>query len=442
MWSLAALIATGAALTSFFQRAALEQFQVNVFNSVDGLYAQTTVDDMGVVHPPPFTDLRATQAYSGHYWEIAEPRGNAVTPLITSRSLFDQVMQGPPGGVAELQRRRGKPVYYDILGPQGVPLRAVALISIVPRRSEPLIFMAAQDRRPVDKSAKRFAFLTAFALVALGGGLVLAVVLQVRFGLRPLFELGREIAEVRIGRRQRLAGDYPLEIEPLAEQVNALLAHNQEVVERQRTHVGNLAHALKTPLAVISSEAGSEPGALSEVVVRQAALMREQVDHHLRRARAAARAQTLGERTAIEPVLDEVSRMIERVFEDKGVVIDWDCTPDLNFRGERQDLLEVVGNLLENAGKWCRRRIDVAAAPDSTPGQLVLRVEDDGPGLPPERYAEVLKRGARLDESAPGSGLGLSIVDELVRAYGGKVQLDRSALGGLKVEVVLPAVDA
>jgi signal transduction histidine kinase len=440
IWSLAALIATGAALTSFFQRAALEQFQTGVFSIVDGLYAQTSVDEKGEVQPPQFTDLRATQAYSGKYWEIAEPSAQGISALVRSRSLFDQQLAGPPGGVEALGARLGKPIYYDTVGPQQVPLRAVALMARLPRRTEYVIFMAAQDRRPVDKSARRFLELTVFALVAMGLGLVLAVVLQVRFGLRPLFDLGREIAEVRTGKRQRLAGVYPLEIEPLAGQVNALLDHNQEVVERQRTHVGNLAHALKTPLAVITSEAGANPGSLAEVVVRQSVLMREQVDHHLRRARAAARSQSLGERTEVEPALDELARMIERVFEDKGVLIDWDCDEDLAFLGERQDLLEVAGNLMENAGKWCRKRVDVKAA-RSRPGFFTLTVEDDGAGLPEERREEVLKRGARLDESAPGSGLGLSIVDELARAYGGVVRLGEASLGGLSVTVELPAAE-
>jgi len=189
------------------------------------------------------------------------------------------------------------------------------------------------------------------------------------------------------------------------------------------------------------SEADQHPAdPLSQVVTRQAQTMREQVDHHLRRARAAARAQGFGERTEVAPVLDELARTLERIFGDKGVTIDWEADDDLSFRGERQDLLEVAGNVIENACKWCRRRVRAEAVP-AGPGLLRLTVEDDGPGLPPERRAEVLRRGARLDESAPGSGLGLSIVDELAKAYGGSVALSQSALGGLKVEVFLPLAE-
>jgi signal transduction histidine kinase len=188
------------------------------------------------------------------------------------------------------------------------------------------------------------------------------------------------------------------------------------------------------------TEAAGDDSPLAEVVRRQAALMRAQVDHHLRRARAAARAQSLGELTPVEPAIDELAVMLERVFQEKGVVIDWRAPEDLVFRGERQDLLEIAGNVVENACKWGKSRVRVAAEA-SAPGRFTLTVEDDGPGLPADRREEVLKRGARLDESAPGSGLGLSIVDELARAYGGGVRLDQSGLGGLKVVVELPSAE-
>jgi signal transduction histidine kinase len=180
---------------------------------------------------------------------------------------------------------------------------------------------------------------------------------------------------------------------------------------------------------------------LAELVMRQAQIMRGQVDHHLRRARAAARAQGPGERTPVAPVVDELSRTLAKIFQDRKLHIDWDVDEALAFHGERQDLLEMIGNVMENAAKWSRRKVLVRAAAGG-PAQLRVTVEDDGPGLPPERRGEVLQRGARLDESAPGSGLGLSIVEELAKAYGGSIQLADSALGGLRVELVLPGVDS
>jgi len=304
-------------------------------------------------------------------------------------------------------------------------------------RDAPVIYMSAEDRRPVDREVLNFVTATAIAFLLLGVGLVVAVIVQVRVGLRPLFRLRTEVAEVRRGKAERLSGRYPSELLPLTDELNALVAHNQETVERQRTHVGNLAHALKTPISVMMTEASQRPGPLAEVVTRQADVMRQQVDHHLRRARAAARSQGQGERTSVAEVLDELARTLERIYRDKGLVIDWDAPDDLWFQGERQDFMEIAGNAMENAGKFGRSKMRVRAT-DVGPERMRLVVEDDGPGLPPDRRAEVIQRGARLDESAPGSGLGLSIIDELARAYRGSLALGDTSLGGLSVAVELP----
>jgi signal transduction histidine kinase len=218
------------------------------------------------------------------------------------------------------------------------------------------------------------------------------------------------------------------------------MAHTQEVVERQRTHVGNLAHALKTPLSVMLTEASQQGGPLAEVVRRQVQTMGQHVDHHLRRARAAARTQGQGESTPVAPVVEDLSRTLERIYRSKLAEIEWACPEDLSFRGERQDLLEIAGNVMENACQWCAARVRVTAEPDG-PRHFVLTVEDDGPGLPPEKRSEVLRRGARLDERTPGSGLGLAIVDELARAYGGSIALGASLLGGAEAVIRLPRAE-
>jgi signal transduction histidine kinase len=445
VWSVLVLLLTGVALTTFFRQSALSRFDAGLADTVDAIYAGVAIEPDGRVVPPALTDARANRVYSGKYWQIGEttPRGG-VAAVARSRSLFDFELRVPESAVAELTESQGSTIYYDWRGPNEEPLRVAALMSRLPGRERPLVFMAAENSEPVSADARRFAVLTAGTLGLLALGLLGAVLAQVRIGLRPLFEMGKEIADVRKGKAQRLTRGYPQELAPLATEMNALLDHNQEVVERQRTHVGNLAHALKTPLSVMLAEAETHPGELSEVVGRQAQAMREHVDHHLRRARAAARLSSQGERTTVEPVIDELAVTLERVFLDKndgaGVEIDWRAPEDLCFQGEKQDLLEIAGNVMENACKWARRRVRVVAAgvEGANPPRLTLTVEDDGPGLPPERRAEVLKRGARLDEQTPGSGLGLSIVDELARAYGGSVRLDQAALGGLKVVLELP----
>jgi signal transduction histidine kinase len=441
-WSLAVLLVSAIVLALLFQQAALRRFDQGLSELIDNLLAASTIGDDSQVIAPALTDERALRAYSGKYWQIAEPTGDGrARALVRSRSLWDSELRIPAKVVARLNARPGPPVAYDSRGPLGEPLRALAAEAQLPGRAAPVIFLAAEDRTPVDRDVRGFMAATATAFVLLGAGLTAAVVIQVRVGLRPLFALRREIAEVRRGRAERLERSYPSELTPLADELNALMVHNQEVVERQRTHVGNLAHALKTPLSVMVTEAAQRPGPLGEVVTRQAEVMRQQVDHHLRRARAAARTQALGERTGVAEVLDELARTLERIFRDKGVRIDWDADDELTFQGERQDFLEIAGNAMENACKWCKGRVRVRAGGLSAQ-RLSLAIDDDGPGLPPDRRAEVVQRGARLDETAPGSGLGLSIIDELARAYGGALRLDDSSLGGLSVRLELPRAES
>jgi len=442
---LIALVTAGAAMTWFFQHSALNRVEAQLNEKLDDLYAGTTVESYPTgpeVIAPALTDQAALRAYSGHYWEIAEPDGKGGLKVIQpSRSLFDADIKPPADGVARL--KPGAPIhYYDSAGPNRQRLRVAARAAILPPYPRPVIFLTADDRSDLDHDSRRFAELALIALALAGSALIGGVVLQVRVGLRPLFRLQDQVADVRKGKADRVGTDYPVELTPLASELNALLDHNQEVVERQRTHVGNLAHALKTPLSVMQAEAEQRPNdPLAEVVARQALTMREQVDHHLRRARAAARAQGLGERTEVAPVLDELSRTLERIFGERGVMIDWDAEDDLVFRGERQDLLELIGNVMENACKWCRRRVRAVAEPDG-PGFLKVTVADDGPGLPEDQREAVLRRGERLDENAPGSGLGLSIVEELAKAYGGAVSLGESGWGGLLVELRLPQAEA
>ncbi|WP_254063046.1 sensor histidine kinase [Caulobacter sp. S45] len=443
IWSLLLLAAIGIALTAFFHHAATSRFNYDLTVLANDLYAGAGVDAGGQITAPSLGgDFR--RAYSGAYWQIADlPKGGRPIAIARSRSLWDQVLNVAPPTLAMLQAKPGQLFYYDTLGPAQdgrEPLRASALLAFLPGHAAPVLFVAAQNRAALDRDVRRFGWATAAAMAILGVGLVGVVFIQVRVGLNPLFAMGREIAEVRKGRAQRLTRPYPSELAPLANELNALLDHNQEVVERQRTHVGNLAHALKTPISVLLTEAVRTPGPLSEMVTRQAETMRHQVEHHLRRARAAARSQGSGERTPVAEVLDEIVRTLERIFRAREVMIDWEAGEDLLFLGERQDLQELAGNVLENACKFCRSRVRAEAEPLSAT-RWRLTVEDDGPGLPPDQRLAMLKRGERLDENAPGSGLGLSIVDELARAYGGSLTLSESRFGGLRVDLELPRAE-
>ncbi|MGI4819008.1 MAG: ATP-binding protein [Janthinobacterium lividum] len=442
-WILLALVVTGIVLTSVFQESALRRLGSTLSDTIDEVVVASTITPEGHVFIGSIRDARTERLLSGKYWMVAEPTAEGDLEIIArSESLAELDLAIDEGLEQRLVRALGQTVSYSAEdGPKGEPLRIAASMKTLPGRTTPVVFFAAIDRSDVDADTRQFATVTWLAMLLLGVGLVTAVFIQVRVGLRPLFDLRRAIADVHNGRANRAEGEYPREIQPLADQVNRLLEHNQETVERQRTHVGNLAHALKTPLAVMLAEAGTQEGPLPDIVRRQAQVMRDQVEHHLRRARAAARASHgLGERTPVGDVLDELAVMIERVFEEKGVEIDWRAPDELAFRGERQDLQEIFGNLIENAGKWSRRRVRVSAGP-AMPGQMIAVVEDDGPGIPEDQRDTALKRGTRMDEDTPGTGLGLSIVDELVRAYGGRVTLGASDLGGLKVVLELPSVD-
>jgi signal transduction histidine kinase len=298
---------------------------------------------------------------------------------------------------------------------------------------------------PIDWLDARLAnFLTrlSIALVLTGVGLVAVTLFQVRFGLLPLRRIEQGLSDIRSGNAERLRGDLPTEIEPLQSELNALLASNQEIIDRARTQVGNLAHALKTPLAVITNEAREDKGPLGNKIVEQAGIMRDQVNHYLDRARVAAGVSVIGRATPVKEVLEPLQRALERIHRDRNITITVDCPADVRFGGERQDLEEILGNLCDNACKWAKGKVTVEVSTAATrrlPGRLNIRIEDDGPGLSEEQRARIGKRGVRLDETKPGTGLGLSIVTDLVQSYRGSLTLARSSTGGLRIDLVLPS---
>ena len=431
LWFILSLVVVSVFLTSFFSFAANRQFQSGIDVLQTHLYANIFFDEDNRLIPPPNYDPRLNNAYTGLYWQITEIDAND-KPLWTlrSRSLLNANLSVP-----ERMNRSGDSVYYDSTDPLGRPLRVS--YKFISYKRHNLIYVVAEDKSKIGQDVTTFAIITGTALLLMSAFSLLAIFYQVRIGLRPLDQLGDEISALQRSEKQRLDGVYPSEIKPIAQQLNAFLDHNQDVLERQRTHVGNLAHALKTPISVLLGTATDETP-LSQIVKKQVDLMHQHVDRHLRRARAAARSQTIAERTEIEPVIDELAVMLEQVFHLKGVIIDWRCDEGLYFQGERQDLQEMLGNLIENACIWARSKVTVKAT--GTEDYAVILVSDDGPGLDPSRYDDVLKRGARLDESAPGSGLGLSIVDELVRSYKGRLVLGRAKLGGLEAGLHLPTL--
>ncbi|MEQ9518668.1 MAG: sensor histidine kinase, partial [Parvibaculum sp.] len=326
-------------------------------------------------------------------------------------------------------------------GPEEQPLRVVERWVLVPGVDVPVSFAVAGNMTQLEKLVDDFAGLLAGALIMIGVGILIALLIQVRYGLRPLEDVRKGLQKIRSGEEVKLKGDFPVEIEPLAEELNSLLEYANEVLERARTHVGNLAHALKTPLSVLANESRKDESALGQTVKHQTGLMRQQIEHHLSRARTAANARVLGASAPIEPVLSGLARTLERIYQERGIVIETSIEEGLAFKGEAQDLEEMVGNLLDNACKWADRNVNLRAVKSAgTVPRLLISVEDDGPGLPEEKRAMVLERGTRLDEAVPGSGLGLNIVGETAELYGGELLLGESEQGGLKAEIRLPRV--
>jgi signal transduction histidine kinase len=301
----------------------------------------------------------------------------------------------------------------------------------------------AGDASEIDEEIVTFDRTLAMTFAALAVVLLLTTLFQVRFGLAPLKRISESLAAIRSGAAERLEGSFPVEIAPLARETNALLDSNREIVERARTHVGNLAHALKTPLSVMVNEANARPDdPLAAKVTEQTNIMRDQVSRHLDRARIAARVAVVGTITDVVPVVQSLVRTMEKTHHGKHLAVALDMPSEARFRGERQDLEEMVGNLVDNAFKWGSGRVGIEVGLEQRePGRQVVRimVDDDGPGLSPSEREQVARRGRRLDETKPGSGLGLSIVVELAALYGGALNLGNSPIGGLRAELVLPA---
>ncbi|WP_427449936.1 sensor histidine kinase [Litorimonas sp. WD9-15] len=442
LWAVPGLIITALALTWLSRNSTYRAFDEPLESAVIGLIASVEVADDGALRlSRELPDPRYQRALSGKYWMIGEANDrNDIIPRLSSRSLYGSSLPISATVRSSLALQEQEPVRFVTDGPDidaNEALRVVARQVILPNMDTPVIVLAAADRTPVISAIRTFTLTAVTMIVILTLGLIFAVYAQVRLGLRPLFALGERIADVREGRAAEVEGVYPPEIAPLAGELNSLILHNKSVVDRAQTHVGNLAHALKTPIAVLRNEAAMGDVTNSLVVSRQTESMAQQVDHHLRRARAAARGQAIGVRAEMDPIIDGLVRTLPRIYRDKDLQIVRTGETGLMFRGAPRDLEDMVGNLMDNAAKWTTDRVELEVKLEDE-GFCLVTVKDNGPGLTPEEYATALQRGARLDEATPGSGLGLSIVDDLAQAYKGSLRLDRASIGGLKAVLRLP----
>ena len=427
LWIALALLASGLILYELFRSHVTDALENALAADLTQLIAVLEIGPEGL---PQLTQRPANplfeKPYSGRYWQVE----SAGPILLTSRSLWDSSLPMPVDilGDGAIHRHR-------LTGPAGQSLIALERGVRLPESAAPLRITTAADVAELEGPLRRFGGTLAFSLAVLGLGLMAAVALQVRYGLRPLARLRAALGALRAGNRTRLAGDWPSEIRPLVEDFDVVLDHNARVLDRARTQAGNLAHALKTPLSVLANAADEATTPLADAVHAQVSVMQRQVDHHLARARAAAAAELPGAHADAAEIAHQLRRTLSKLYIERGIAVDISVGERAIFRGDAEDLMEILGNLLDNACKWARSRVGLRLTGGDP---LRVTVEDDGPGLAPELRAAALRRGIRLDESMPGSGLGLAIVRDLVDAYGGEIRLDESPRGGLRIQLDLP----
>lgn len=435
LWIALALVVAGVLLIQIFEDHLREQFARRVEATLNQLAANLeTTQDGALTLASPLSAPQFDTPYSGLYWQVEAPDGRV---LMRSRSLWDRELDLPPDTLLDGDLHR-----HRLSGPDDAPVIAYERSVRLPGRDGRLRLAVAENAAVLQGAVTEFRSALIGSLAVLGLGLALAAALQVAGGLRPLWRMRQALGEVRAGRAHRLAGSYPAELAPLVHDLNTVLDQNEQVVARARTQAGNLAHSLKTPLAVLSNEATALEAEghdeLAGRITEQTRLMQRQVDYHLAHARAAASAGVPGIRTDAGAALERLARTMRKIYAARGIAVACDVGAAPDFAGERQDFDEMVGNLLDNACKWARSEVRVQAAADAD-GRLVIRIGDDGPGLPAGRRSQAFDRGRRLDESVTGSGLGLTVVAELADLYGGAARLDDSPLGGLRSILVLPA---
>ncbi|MCC6828018.1 MAG: HAMP domain-containing histidine kinase [Novosphingobium sp.] len=375
----------------------------------------------------PLGDQRFLEPNSGLYWQI-RGKGHEDFP---SRSLWDRSLK------VRGDHFDAEPHVFDSKEFEGEALRVMERSIILPGSKTQWWFTVAASRENLDDQLRRIRAILLYSFVILGLGLILMAAIQAWYGLFPLRRVRRAIQKMRTTGASRVDDPLPLEVQPLVEELNALLAHTDRQAEEARTHAGNLAHALKTPLTVVMNAATAQAPDLADTVIREAAVMRRQVDHHLARARAVGRRAAGLSRASVWDSVEAVLRAVTRLYD--AARFDLDGNRDAAVSVERQDLDEILGNVIENAAKYGGGSVFVTVDPLKEADGCEIWVEDDGMGVPDEDRARLFDRGARLDTGKPGTGLGLAIVRDVVEIYGGTVELGESEdLGGLLVRLRLP----
>lgn len=419
VWLLAIALAAGYLVPQFIKSYLVDQEKQQLYIYMDELTAQTEVDSNGkLIQPRILSNPRFQQPYSGLYWTL-----KVTDQELRSRSLWDTRITG--------NEKKG------FHGPNNQSLLVISRQFYLPEIDEPVQLSIAANQDHLLHTITKLTHGLWLMLATMVGGILLLIWAQVSWSLWPLKKLQARLKDVREGNATELTGNYPAEIRPVVDDLNALLFHYQELLDRARNHAGNLSHALKTPIAILNNEVANLPESQQQKLSPLLQQLQQHIDYHLGRARMAGAANILAAKTTPSARVDAISMAMDKVYANREVILVNELDSDLAVAVEKRDLDEIIGNVIENGYKWSNSLIRVHLA-DETPRTLAIIVEDDGPGIPVDNFDSVLKRGVRLDETTPGTGLGLNIASELAHSYRGKLTLGKSALGGLKVTLTLP----
>lgn len=423
LWCLLAVSVTAAVLITLFEDHLVREANEGLADQVVELVALSRVDLDGRLRlAGRLTGTQFQRPFSGWAWQVR--RGEEI--LAQSPSL------GPlgPGAVVLAAPAGAAGLFED---ESGRVLRGLSRVTTPPFASARLVFAIARPEDEITAAVDQFRRTVLIALALLGLGLIATVVAAFRIGLGPLGRLREEIARIRAG-EDPPPRPWPREIAPVAREIAALREHNARLVSRAGALTADLAHAIKTPLSVIRQQAGTLGAEDQAVIRRQAERIGRSLERYLGRSSAGGTAYG---RVSVGPCIEDLVFSTTRTRPDKALRVTREVSEDAVFLGDEADLYEIIGNPLDNAGTWATARIRVSARNEA--GRLAIGIEDDGPGIEAAHCAAILERGRRLDETLPGQGIGLAVLQDLTELYGGTLTLGRSPLGGLSVRITLPA---
>ncbi len=432
LWTILVLGIGGFVLSYSFSAYVKEDTESRLMSLLDNVIGLAEVGTDDVLHfTRPLSDQNFDTPYSGWYWQINEKGQDPMR----SRSLWDKDIS------SDMDKARFELMFRSAVGPDEQILTIAERDIVFPEASDRVFrFIIAADTATMRDAIYRFDRLLFWSLAIIALAIFSSVIAQITYALKPIRSVRASLADVRKGLQSRVSDDLPDDLLPLSQEINALIDHNEKIIDRARTHVGNLAHALKTPLSVILNHAqDSKDKKTREILTTQSEQMLTHINHHLKRARIAGGGTSQG--VEIEPIIKGLVGAMKRLHSDKGLSFTYEIDKALMFDGESEDLTEIIGNLIDNASKWANKLIEISAhkiMDSPRRAMFTLIIDDDGNGVDEDLREQLFERGRRLDEQVPGTGLGLNIVREIAELYGGQALLKASPTGGLRAIIILP----